>query len=388
MNKKLKVLQVVGVMNHGGAEAMLMDIFRQLHDTIDFVFLVNDHKHLLGREGAFDKEILALGGKIRYIGSQGSLGPLKYIRQMKQIVAEENPDLAHSHLNAKSGFIALALHIAGVKRIIAHCHANIKFHGSSLSNFLHEAEVRFQKLLISRYCTDFWGCSIEANNRLFYGKNLDKSLVINNAIDCAKYEAVTHSQSQSLRDSYKLPQGAIVLGNVGRIVPHKNIAFIVDILAELNKRGTPAYLVVVGRNDAKDYVDNMMANARRLGVADNIIFLGERSDIPVVMHTFDVFVGTSLREGFGLVAVEAQAAAVPCVLYKGFPPLTDMKVGLVSYLNEFIVSLWCDAILNCIGNDKPLICKADVCSKIRELSFDSFTNARHVLNLYSDYNYE
>ena len=384
----MKILQVVGLMNRGGAEAMLMDIFRQTHDKMEFVFLINDHKNVLGREGSFDKEILALGGKIRYIGTQGSLGPKEYIRQMRQIVAEEKPDLAHCHLNAKTGFIALALHRAGVKRIIAHCHADIKFHGNPIKNFINETEVFFQKFLISRYCTDFWGCSVEANRRLFRGEDFKKSVVVNNAIDCQKYEAVTEAEWKTVRESYHLQEGAIVLGNVGRIVPHKNIAFIVDLLAELKTRGITAYMVVAGRNDAKEYLDNMLTNAKAKGVDGQILLLGERSDIPVVMHTFDVFVGPSIREGFGLVAVEAQAAGVPCVLYKGFPKLTDMKLGLATYHDDFNVSAWCDSICNCIRDKKPQISKSAICSKIRALGFDSATNADYVQKLYKDCNHE
>lgn len=387
MTKRLKVLQVVGLMNRGGAEAMLMDIFRQTHDKMDFVFLVNDHKNVLGREGSFDKEILALGGKICYIGTQGSLGPKEYIRRMKEIVAEERPNLAHCHLNAKTGFIALALHKAGVKRIIAHCHADIKFHGNPLKNFINETEVFLQKFLISRYCTDFWGCSVEANCRLFRGKDFEKSVVINNAIDCEKYELVTETEWRAVRESYDLPENAIVLGNVGRIVAHKNIAFIVDLLVELKARGVIAYMVVAGRNDAKEYVDNMMADAKAKGVVAQILFLGERSDIPVVMHTFDVFVGPSIREGFGLVAVEAQAAGVPCVLYKGFPKLTDMKLGLTTYHDDFNVKNWCGSIQKYVDKSKKLD-KTTICNKIRTMGFDSTTNAEMVMKQYGDFLYE
>lgn len=387
MDRKLKVLQVVGIMNRGGAEAMLMDIFRQLHNKIEFIFLVNDQRKKCP-EGAFDKEILALGGKIRYIGTQGSLGPMEYIRQMKQIVAEEKPNLAHCHLNAKTGFIAFALHKAGVKRIIAHCHADIKFHGNPIKNFINETEVFLQKFLISRYCTDFWGCSVEANRRLYRGEDFEKSVVINNAIDSQKYESVTEAEWKAVRDSYNLPKDAIVLGNVGRIVPHKNIAFIVDLLSELKARGILTYMVIAGRNDATEYVYKMQADAREKKVDKQIILLGERTDIPVVMHTFDVFVGPSIREGFGLVAVEAQAAGVPCVLYKGFPKLTDMKLGLATYHDDFNVKEWCDSIMKCVGESKPEVSKSSICSKIRSLGFDSATNAEYVLKLYKDFNYE
>lgn len=377
-----RVLQVTGVMNRGGAEAMLMDILRNKPDDIYFDFLINNDPAHLNDEGAFDKEILSYGCQIRHIGSQLRLGPLNYIKQFKHIVKELQPDLVHIHLNAKSGLIALAARIAGVKKIIVHCHADIKFRGSLPSRIINETEMWCQKWLIGWYATDFWGCSEEANKRLYRRKQFAKSVVINNAISCEAYSKVTDKTWQTLRASYNLPSDTVILGNVGRIVSHKGIAHMVDILAELNRRNINAHFVVVGRNDAKEYVINMMKHAQELKVDDRIHFLGERSDIPVVMHTFDVFVGPALREGFGLVAVEAQAAAVPCVLYKGFPKSVNMQLELVKFQNDFDATKWCDSIQEMLARKK--VNKSQALNAIRSLGFDAKENSHKVCRMYKD----
>lgn len=378
----LKVLQVTGIMNRGGAEVMLMDILRNKLENIHFDFLVNnDPNHLLD-EGAFDQEILSYGCTIHHIGSQLRLGPIKYTWKFKQIVKELQPDVVHIHLNAKSGLIALAAHLAGVKKIIVHCHADIKFRGSWPSRLFNETEMWCQKWLIGWCATDFWGCSIEANKRLYRGKHFKNSVVINNAISCEVYAAVTDEMWHTVKRSYNLPPDSVVLGNVGRIVPHKGIAHMVDVLAELKKQNINAHFVVVGRNDAKEYVDEMMTHAKEVAVDDRIHFLGERSDVPVVMHTFDVFVGTALREGFGLVAVEAQAAAVPCVLYKGFPKSVDMQLGLVDFLNDFDAVKWCKSIQRKLAEKKAD--KTLVLDVIRSLGFDAKENSRKVCKMYSE----
>lgn len=379
---KLRVIEIVGVMNRGGAESMLMDIFRYTCDKIDYIFLVNDYKKQLGRKGAYDDEILNLGGRILYIASQGSIGPFKYIKDLKHIIDDVKPDLVHTHLNAKSGFIAYALHKAGVKRIIAHCHADIKFRGNIFNRFIKESELILQSILINRYATDFWGCSVNANRRLYRGKNLENSRVINNAIDCNKYASVQESQWKNLRQQYKVEDNAIILGNVGRIVPHKNIAFIVEILSVLKQRGLLAYLVVAGRNDDNAYVEKMMNRAADLNIANQIILLGERPDIPIVMNTFDIFVGPALKEGFGLVAVEAQAAGIPCVLYKGFPKTVDMQLGLVDFMYDFSVESWSNQIEKHIGQAHSL-CSYNVLDNIKKLGFDAKENAQVIYKLYS-----
>ena len=377
----LRVLQVTGTMNCGGAEVMLMDILRNKPQDVHFDFLINNPPEDLYREGFFDTEIRSLNCEIRHIGTQLRIGPLNYIRRFREIFDELKPDVVHIHLNAKCGLIALAAHLAGCKRIVSHCHADIRFRGSLLSRLLNEGEVFVQKFFISHFATDYWGCSKEANKRLYWPWVRRKSVVVNNAIDCSIYQDVDQDLVDELRKSYNLSENTIVLGNVGRIVPHKNIAFVVDVMAEIKSKGHDVAFVIAGRDDSPDYTADMRERARELGVNDErLIFLGERSDIPVVMHTFDVFVGPALREGFGLVAVEAQASAVPCVLYKGFPSAVDMMSGLCTFIDNFNPATWVDAIqasLTLKNVNKELIIR-----KIKVLGFDARENALRVCDYY------
>lgn len=363
---------------------MLMDIIRYAPKDVHFDFLINNHPDRLEEQGAFDSEILAHGCAIRHIGSQLRLGPTRYIREFRTIVEELKPDVVHTHLNAKNGIIALAAHRAGVKKIVSHCHADIRFRGSWLSRVACETELWLQKWLIGWFSTDYWGCSELANHRLYRGRNYRRSVVINNAISCDAYNAVSRADVAAVRAEYGLPGDAVVLGNVGRIVPHKNIAFIVPVVAELVKRGINAYMVVAGRNDSPDYFANMMAEANRLGVKDRIVLLGERGDIPAVMQSFDIFVGPALREGFALVPIEAQAAATPCVLYKGFPRTEDMGAGLTEFRDDFDVNGWCDAIVRMLAK-RGTVSQETCIEAIRKRGFDAKENTKTICKLYREY---
>jgi glycosyltransferase EpsF len=97
------------------------------------------------------------------------------------------------------------------------------------------------------------------------------------------------------------------------------------------------------------------------------------------MNAMDIFVGPALQEGFGLVAVEAQAASTPCILYKGFPETVDMRLGLVTFMDSFDIQNWVNAIreIKLKNIDKDL-----VKNKIQTLGFDSRMNAKEISNLY------
>lgn len=56
-----------------------------------------------------------------------------------------------------------------------------------------------------------------------------------------------------------------------------------------------------------------------MGLKNNVIFTGIRSDIPDLLQAMDVFVFPSNFEGLGIVAVEAQAAGLKCIVSDRIP---------------------------------------------------------------------
>lgn len=385
MAKKIKVLQVTGAMNRGGAEVMLMDIYRNISNDVHFDFLVNYKLKEGIVKGDFDDEIIERGATIKHITTQWDLGPIKYIKEFKKICKQlGTPDVVHIHLNAKCGVIALAAKRVGVKKIIAHSHADLKFRGSFISRIASTLELKIQKLLIANYANQYWACSQEAMDSLFY-KRLQKkgaSVIIKNAVDVAKFQHVSQNEIADLRQAFSVTNSTLIIGNVGRVVRHKNVDFIMDILKELTIRKIDFKFVFAGKADDEVYLDEIFKKARHYNVLDNVLYLESREDIPAIVNTFHVFVAPALQEGFGLVAVEAQAAGIPSVLYKGFPKSVDMHLNLVSFINDFDVSNWVNEILKmkAIKNTNKELIK----NKIATLGYDIVGNTRQIEQFYKN----
>ena len=382
-NKNLKVLHITGAMNRGGAEVMLMDIFRHISKDIHFDFLVNYKLKQGIVKGDFDDEIIERGATIKHIATQWDIGPIAYIRTFKKICAElGTPDVVHIHLNAKSGIIALAAKLAGVPKIIVHSHANLKFRGSKLRVLLEIMELHVQKILIHYFATDYWGASIEANQSLFY-KHLvknNKTVVINNAVAVQNFQQVTTQQVNTFKASLNIGSKKLLLGNVGRIVRHKNVTFILEILNALQAMEVDFYFVFAGRIDDVGYMEEIEIKIKEYKLEEKVIYLGNRNDVPVIMNALDVFIAPALKEGFGLVAVEAQAVGVPCVLYTGFPKSVDMQLNLVTFLDTFEVPKWSTAVL--AAKDKKCTDKKAILNKITTLGFDIVGNTKKLEGLY------
>ncbi len=102
-----------------------------------------------------------------------------------------------------------------------------------------------------------------------------------------------------------------VIGTVGRLERRKGTDVLVAAAAELVKKGLPDLrVVVVGDGPLRDELPLLAA---RLGIADRVHMLGDRSDVPEMLAALDVFVLPSRSEGMSNALLEAMASALPVV---------------------------------------------------------------------------
>lgn len=106
---------------------------------------------------------------------------------------------------------------------------------------------------------------------------------------------------------------APVLVNVSRLVEGKGQEHLLAVMDRLRDRHPRAVLVLVGDGDRRAELER---ETDALGLADRVVFLGNRFDIPDLLVASDVFVFGSESEGFGLVALEAMAASKPVVAFR------------------------------------------------------------------------
>ena len=349
MKRKIKIMQVVGIMNRGGTEVMLMEILKNLNEEMDICFLVNYKKKDGIPKGDFDDEILANNGIIKHIPTQWDIGPFRYIQQFKKIYNEiGKPEVVHIHLNAKSGIIALAAKIAGAKKIIVHSHGDITFRESIILNTLRRAELSFQKVLISLFATDFWSCSKAAERSLFYNINKinHRKKIINNAINVDDYLNVSKDSSLLVRNKLNINHDTLVIGVVGRIIKRKNLLFIIEVLNEYKKINSNFVFLNVGTVVDKEYFNLVEKKINEYNLRKNVIHFGLSDNIPEILTAFDLFISPAKNEAFGIVAIEAQAAGLPCMLSTEFPKEVDVGLGLVKFIPNFIPFEWANIIEN------------------------------------------
>lgn len=330
--RPLRVAQLIGYMNGGGVESVIMNYFRHMdRDKVIFDFIVFE-----GSSHVPEAEIAALGGKVFYIPSYKHIFASK--KAFVKILKEGGYDIVHSNLNAMSVFYLSSAKKAGVKVRIAHSHStsNKKEH---LRNILKNILRRSSR----KYATHYFACSEYAGRWLFGDKAFDAGLVtiINNAIDLEKFRYNEEKRSE-IRRSCGLDDNFII-GHVGRFMPQKNHAFLIDIFAEVCKKRDDARLLLLGDGPLMEDVQSKVSS---LGLKDKVIFIGNVPNVNEYYSAMDRFVLPSLYEGLGMVLIEAQANGLKCLASDTVPQAASWDNGVKFIPLDSGSFAWADEILS------------------------------------------
>lgn len=311
-NEPLRVLHVIGAMDRGGAETLVMNVYRNIdRSKIQFDFLVNE-----SRQCDYDSEIESLGGKFYRIPRYRIFNYVNYAKACKSFFSSHSYQIVHGHIA-----LPWAIYLPQAKQhgmfTIAHSHAQ---------NFpLSPAELAFRASThpVRNIADYFLACSEQAGIDR-YGKaivNSDKFHLLQNGIDVEAGRFNIDVRNE-VRAELGISNDAPVFGHVGRLTAVKNHDFLLKTFKAIREQLPNAQLLLLGRGELEDKLRNECVE---LGLTDSAHFLGVRDDVARVLSAMDVFVFTSFKEGLSLALVEAQASGLPCLASTGVPELAKVR---------------------------------------------------------------
>jgi glycosyltransferase involved in cell wall biosynthesis len=233
----------------------------------------------------------------------------------------------------------LAAKKANVKRIIYRRGSAIPIKNTFINRFF------FRKVLTEVLANS------EATKKTINAKNnnlfpVEKIKVIPNGIDTDLF------LSKDYKPLYKKEKNEFIIGNLGRFVQQKNQYFLLEVTKELLKRGIPVKLIIGGNGKLET---SLKTSVQHLNIADNVVFTGFVKNPKDLMHSCDIFVLSSLWEGFGYVIAEAFLCEKPVVAFdvSSNPELVkDGKNGFLIPLNQ--VNIFCDKIAYFYNNKQEI----------------------------------
>lgn len=299
----IKVLHYCPGFNFGGIESRLIDWYRGIdRNKIQFIVIkLNDI------ESEKIKELESLGGKYYNLPPFTLKSIRKHIELINEIIEKEKPQIVHVH-NLETG--VFTLYIAkkyGIKTRILHARTT-KFHNDSrqiVRKMLHK--------ISPIYATDYFACSENAATWGF-GEKCKQARVIKNGIEIEKFR-FDESMRNKVRSEYQILDKTVI-GTVGRMAPSKNMEFLIRTFKYYKEDNPNSVLLIVGDGPDKKKAEDLQ---KQLSLGESLIFAGERSDVWNYYMSFDYFIGSSLWEGFGTTAIEAQATGLPTIVSTEFP---------------------------------------------------------------------
>lgn len=301
----VKVLQIGLSSFPGGVENAIMNYFRFMDkNKVHFDFVCTESSL------AYSEEIEISKSRIYYLESPKT-NPIKYLNDLTNLIKDKEYDVVHINMLSAANIVPLiAAKKANVKKIIIHSH-NSSLPSGRLRKMLHY----FNRPFLSLYTSRYMACSKAASEWMFGDKNSDNVYILKNAIDADRFD-FNIQQRKKLREQYKIHDDAVVIGHVGRFAEEKNHSFLIDCFYALQNELPNSYLLLVGDGILKEEICLKIAEYK---LEEKVIMTGNVNDTSKYYMMMDVFCMPSKFEGLGIVAIEAQASGLPCILSTGVP---------------------------------------------------------------------
>lgn len=229
---------------------------------------------------------------------------VSYVRYLKRA----RVDILHTH-SSKAGILGrFAGALAGVPVIIH------TVHGWGFNDY-QSAPVRAVYVLLEKLavrCTDL----LIAVSRENVERGLAEGIgvpslyrVIRSGIDVSSFRKPLRPAAE-VRKELGIPEGAPVVGTVGNFKPQKAPLDFIKVAAAVSREVPEARFVMLGDGELMGASRDLAAS---LGIADRVVFAGWRRDVTDCLHSFNVFLLSSLFEGLPRSVLQAMSAGLPVV---------------------------------------------------------------------------
>ena len=337
--KKIRILQSLDSLKIGGNEVFVMNFFRHIDKKkfqIDFIIYDDS-------EMEFYDEIITAGSTVYVCKSNNHnryLDILVKIIKVRKILIKNKYDIIHCHGCSFMGIFrgAIAGHFVGNVKIISHSH-----NSGILKNTLFDKTARYLlKQYLSKIVDLGFACSDIAAKNKYTDEFMktEKFSIINNSIDINKFLFDIDIRKE-MRNKYKI-NDEVVIGNIGRLEEQKNQKFLLKIFFEIKKRNISAKLIIIGEGVLNDKLQKYAAEN---GIENDVIFTGNVSNSNNYYQMMDIFVLTSIYEGFPFVMVEAQVNGLSAVVSSNITKSVNISGDVKFMALEENEEKWADIIL-------------------------------------------
>ena len=310
----VKILHVINTLAPEGAPILLMSFVTNCNDSNykNFIAYIYGDGELL-KENKWEKRLevfnLTRNGKFDYFS----------LFRLIKIIKTKKIDIIHTHLVHAGILGKLAAKLAGVKHIVTTCHYGYHYKENT---FLYRLEQR-----LTGYASVVIAISNSVKKYLIDRNVLPKEniVVIHNAIDLETFN------SNRVTRTLQKASNNLVIGSVGRLHPQKGFDTLLESFRLITKQIPNVMLEIVGDGVLHEDLQTLL---KKLNVSNKVRFEGAISHQAIIqkLSQWDLFVMSSLWEGFGIAIIEAMALEKPVVATNVEGIVEIVEDGVTGYL--------------------------------------------------------
>jgi len=310
----IKITHIISAGGVGGGERQLLIFAKGLpRDRYELNFIVPER-------GALSSKLEALGFKPEVIDINRSLLSIPVMLNLIKYLRETTPDIVHTH-GARANFYGrIASQLAGVHFSLSTIHNSISDY--PVSSFKKRIYITAEKLT-ARKAAKIVTVSDYLRNELIneYGISSDKIITIYPALDESALQVT--EERFATRKNLGVNDSELLISQMGRMTPQKGFRYFIEAADLLSKKHDNLKWLFVGDGPLRRELEN---SCRKKGISERCIFTGFREDVGNLISASDIFVSSSLSEGFPITVIEAS--------YMGKPVVATRVSGVPEFIED------------------------------------------------------
>ena len=302
MNTNIRKINILWIVDHLGYNGFIHGAAKYYLNSIPYFDenRFNVSLCVLRKRDNLTKQFEDKGIKIRHLG-RGKIDP-RTLFDLIKIIKQENINLIHCHGYGSANFGRLTKMFTGIPTVI-HSHdddSNYPFY-QKLSDFLLKKYID-KAIAVSE--------SVKTTSIKIRRIPSNRILVIHNGIPLDEFKLREPSEVEDEKKRLGISGDSHIIGTIAKLREEKGVEYLLRAVPEVVNSFPNTIFIIVGDGILRSQLENL---GKELEISQNVIFLGYCENVANSLSIFDIKVLPSLREGFGLVIVEAMTMGKPVI---------------------------------------------------------------------------
>ncbi len=327
MATRKKILYLITQDHWGGAQRYVFDLAQGLKDDFEVVVAAGGDQGSLG----LGQRLEAAGirfYRLDHLDRSISLKDFSALAELIRLMKEIGPDIIHlnsSKISILGSLASLFYRPAKPPELIYTVHG-----------WVFNEPLPFFK----RYFY-FWAEKLTAplKDKIICVSDFDRRLALEKKIAPPERLTTIHNglspfallpKKAALRELGMATDGRLILGSIANFYKTKGLEFFIGAAGKLKAAGLDFEAVIIGDGEERSYLERLI---RTEGLEAEVILAGAKKEAARYLSAFDIYVSSSVKEGFSYSILEAMASGLPVVATRvgGNPEMVeDGKTGLLA----------------------------------------------------------